>query len=424
MVFQKSPVSKSSNQPWFEHKPPENKNKHAIVVGAGLAGVTNAWALAQRGWKIDLLDRSPAIAQEGSGNPLGILMPKMSRGKSLEAAFYSLAYLKAVQECTRLKQKYRDLTWRQDGVLLVAYNERIQKQIDQIDCSNNFAQALSAKQASAYAGVSISREAFYFPLAGCLNPQSLCRYLIDDAGGRIQVRLDTKVHHLSQKDNQWVLWDQDGKIIVEAEIVILSNATQVLEFEQTCWLSLSTARGQISMAAATQKSKKIRCAICFEGYILPEINGEHLIGASFIRGDHNTEIREEDHRKNMNQLAYLFPDCFDFETKNLKGHAALRATTPDRMPLVGPVADISFLKTQYHDLHQGKPPHQYPKTRDLKGLYLNTGHGSRGLCSSFLSAEVLSAQICNEALPVSEEIRQALHPSRFVIRKFRSGKNK
>ncbi len=416
--------SKTNKKPWFEHKPAQNKNKHAVIVGAGLAGITSAWALAKRGWQIDLIDQRPKIAQEASGNPLGILMPRISLGKNPEAAFYTAAYLKALRECTNLKEKYPDLIWKQEGVLQVATSERIKRQMQQLDCSDDFARVLSPKQSNAQAGVEINKTAFYFPRAGCVSPRDLCRHLIDDAAGQIQTRLNTAIHRLSQKDGIWTLWGQDEKIIAESEMVILANAAQILAFEQCHWVNLNVARGQVSMLRATAKSKKIRCVICFEAYISPEIKGEHLIGASFVRDDHKTEIREEEHLKNINQLSQLFPDCFDFKRKNLKGHAALRTTTPDRMPLVGPVADLDFFKTHYHDLHHGKTDRDYPSARDLKGLYLNTGHGARGLCSSFLCAEVLAAQICNEALPVSEDIRQALHPSRFLIRELKSGKHK
>jgi len=421
-ICPKIPRSNIRKQPWFEYQSSVKKEKHAIVVGAGLAGITSAWALALRGWRIDLLDQRPEIAREGSGNVLGILMPRISLGESAEASFYKAAYLKALRECNVLKKKYPNLIWRQDGVLQIATSERIKKQMKQLDCSSDFARVLSPEESNAQAGVAINRASFYFPLAGCLSPRMLCKSLIDDVAGQIKVHLNTTVQHLSQEDGTWSLGNQDGVCILKSETVILANAAQAGIFEQTRWVKLDVARGQITMATATPKSKKIRCAICFEGYLLPEINGQHLVGASFIRGDHTTEVREEENLENMKRLMRLFPDCLDFKIENLKGHAALRATTPDRMPLLGPVADLDFFKTHYHDLHHGKVDRSYPRARHLKGLYLNTGHGSRGLCSSFLSAEVLAAQICNEALPVSEAIREALDPSRFLIRDLKSGK--
>ncbi len=423
-VLKTSRRSKPGRPPWFEYASRKYNHKHAIVVGAGLAGITTAWALAKRGWQIDLFDQQSAIAQAGSGNALGILMPRISLGENAVSEFYAAAYLKAIRECNTLQKKYADLLWKQDGVLQIATSERIKKQMGKLNCSNDFARVLSAAQTNDMSGLTINKDAFYFPLGGILSPQNLCKYLMNDAGGNIQTQFNTTIHRLAQKGGRWVLFDRDENVIARSETVILTNAVHVLKFEQTQWLKLSAARGQTTMAAATPKSQKIRRAICFEGYILPEINGEHLIGASFLRDDQDTAIREAEHYQNIDQLKHLFPDNFDFETKNLKGHAALRATTPDRMPLAGPVADLDFFKTHYHDLHHGKAKENYPNARDLQGLYVNTGHGARGLCSSFLCAELIAAQICDELLPVSEAVQQALHPSRFLIRDLKSGKIK
>ncbi|MDO6805571.1 hypothetical protein Q4595_24165, partial [Wenyingzhuangia sp. 1_MG-2023] len=50
------------------------------------------------------------------------------------------------------------------------------------------------------------------------------------------------------------------------------------------------------------------------------------------------------------------------------------------------------------------------------GLWLNIGHGSRGLASTPLCAELLAAQITGAALPVSTQVAAALWPGRFLLR--------
>ena len=52
----------------------------------------------------------------------------------------------------------------------------------------------------------------------------------------------------------------------------------------------------------------------------------------------------------------------------------------------------------------------------LPGLYLNIGHGSRGLAYCPLSAELLAGVINNEPLPMARELANALNPARFLIR--------
>ena len=49
-------------------------------------------------------------------------------------------------------------------------------------------------------------------------------------------------------------------------------------------------------------------------------------------------------------------------------------------------------------------------------LYLCTGLGSRGLSYAPLMAELLASEISGELPPLERELRQAVHPARFVIR--------
>src|SRR5690606_19556758 len=51
---------------------PPGARRHAIVIGAGLAGCAAAWALTREGWRVTLMDRHAASAGEASGNPGGL----------------------------------------------------------------------------------------------------------------------------------------------------------------------------------------------------------------------------------------------------------------------------------------------------------------------------------------------------------------
>ncbi len=408
--------------PWFELPQSEDKVKHAIVVGGGIAGITTAWALAQRGWQIDLIEQREHIAQEGSGNPVGLLMPRISLDESPESQFYAAAFFKAIRQLRVLNNENPDIHWNQGGILQLASSARIKKQIDKLKCDPDFVQAVSSNQASKLAGIEIQSEALYFPMGGWLNPLRLCQSLIQNTSGRIKPHLNTRVQHLLARENQWQIYNQNHQLITASETLILANAVQATQFEAFDWLPLSPARGQMSLIPTTAASKNIRCAICYGGYILPATEGEHVIGATFIRGDGLRNLRQADQEKNQEKLEQHLPTVFDFKTQVLKGHAAVRALTPDRIPIVGPVPDMDFFKAQYHDIQKGKSLSTYPRAQYLKGLYLNVGHGTKGLTTSFLSAELLASQINNEPIPVSIKTQQALNPARFIIRAFKKSK--
>jgi len=79
------------------------RNEHkALVVGAGLAGVTISERLARRGWQVDLHERNAAPAQAASGNPSGVLLPLLTRDDAPAARLSRLCYLYALRRLTEL----------------------------------------------------------------------------------------------------------------------------------------------------------------------------------------------------------------------------------------------------------------------------------------------------------------------------------
>lgn len=415
-------IGRVSKAPWFalpESKVKIKNDKHAVVIGAGIAGVTTAWSLAKRGWKVDIIERHESIAQGGSGNPLGIVMPRISLGDNAESEFFNTAYFKALRELNRVKRHYPEFNWQQGGVLQLASSGRIRRQMERLDCAAELAQVLSAEQAIEITGVKIEGAALHFPQAGWLDPVQLCQLLLEDAGVGVSLYTGVNVTTISCAHGLWQLRDEQQSPIANSNMLILANAAAVRQFSQTAFLPLDDARGQISVIPASTGSKRLRCAICHEGYVLPESAGRHVIGASFIAGDNNLEPRTEEDAENVRQLQQALPALFNNDIAIVDSRTGLRATTADRLPLVGAVADELFFAEHYHDLHKGKPASAYPQARYLDGLYVNSGHGARGLTSAFLSAELIAGQINGEPSMVPESIRQALSPSRFRIRQFR-----
>ena len=53
-------------------------DRHAVVVGAGISGASVAASLAERGWRVTVLDAAPMPASGASGLPAGIFAPHVS----------------------------------------------------------------------------------------------------------------------------------------------------------------------------------------------------------------------------------------------------------------------------------------------------------------------------------------------------------
>jgi tRNA 5-methylaminomethyl-2-thiouridine biosynthesis bifunctional protein len=98
------------------------------------------------------------------------------------------------------------------------------------------------------------------------------------------------------------------------------------------------------------------------------------------------------------------------------GRAAIRCSSPDHLPLVGAVPNITLQKQQYWDLYKALPHKHYPVAEDIPKLFMLCGLGSRGLTTAPLLAEVLASQIAGQSLPLGENLLNALSPNRFLIR--------
>jgi tRNA 5-methylaminomethyl-2-thiouridine biosynthesis bifunctional protein len=146
--------------------------------------------------------------------------------------------------------------------------------------------------------------------------------------------------------------------------------------------------------------------VCAEGYIAPPHRGQHTLGASFDFSNEDLSTTVADHVGNLQLLEDISPDLAErlgarnLPAQALQGRAAFRCTSPDYLPMVGPQASCPW----------------------LEGLYVNSGHGSRGLITAPLSAELIAAWLCDEPLPLPRSVAEACHPNRFMLRELIRGK--
>ena len=99
-----------------------------------------------------------------------------------------------------------------------------------------------------------------------------------------------------------------------------------------------------------------------------------------------------------------------------KGHSAYRANTYDHLPLVGPVVDIPDYQAAIRSrCHQ---PDTIPDLSSLlrPQLWMSIGHGSHGLTSAFLAAQLIRQQLLNQPIELSLAMQQAVHPARAIFR--------
>ncbi len=419
--------------PWFA-RPTQSQlpieQRHAIVIGAGIAGCASAASLAARGWRVTLIEQHEQIAQEASGNAQGILYLKLSAHATALSRFIlsGFGYSRRLLEARSAQQTANHSTatldksdWDICGILQLGFNDKEQKRLDALSTHfpESLLHAVDAQQASQLAGVALEHGGVFYPETGWVNPPALCQALSQHP--LITIKNNQQAIGLTRDDEQWQVHAENTQIAT-APVVVLCNAANVAQFSQTQHLPLSRVRGQTTQLPATAASQSIKTVVCANGYISPARHHTHTIGASFNFADDSQEATLAEHRSNLALLHELAPsfklhlatDSIDVAT--LKGHAAFRCTSIDYLPLVGPVAQHDALIQTYADLRKDA---RLPLTQPCpwhKGLYVNTAHGSRGLLSAPLAGELLAAWVCAEPLPLPLELAQHCHPNRFAVR--------
>ncbi|WP_252271400.1 bifunctional tRNA (5-methylaminomethyl-2-thiouridine)(34)-methyltransferase MnmD/FAD-dependent 5-carboxymethylaminomethyl-2-thiouridine(34) oxidoreductase MnmC [Pseudomonas subflava] len=406
------------DKPWYAH-PPRSTVRQALVIGAGMAGCATAASLAARGWQVTLLERHADIAQEASGNPQGVLYLKLSaHGTAL-----SQLVLAGFGHTRRLLQRLQPDDWAACGVLQLAFDAKeAERQARLAEAfPTDLLYTLSRDEAEAIADVGLPAGGLFYPQAGWVHPPALCRLLAEHSN--IRLLRHSEALELRRVDGQWQALDSE-RLLAAASVAVLAGAAEVRRFAE---LPLKRIRGQISRLPQTEASAALSCVVCAEGYVAPPRHGEHTLGASFDFQRQDCEPTAAEHAGNLELLREISTDLATrlhadtLDPAQLQGRAAFRCTSPDYLPIVGPLADEAAFAEAYAVL--GKDARQVPEIPCpwREGLYVNSGHGSRGLISAPLSAELLAAWLEDEPLPLPRAVAEACHPNRFALRKLIRG---
>ena len=402
-------------KPWFARAAQGKGERRALVIGGGLAGCATAASLAARGWQVAVLERHHALAQEASGNPQGVLYLKLSaHGTALSQMIVAgFGHTRRL-----LEHLHRGVDWDGCGVLQLAFDAKeAQRQAQLADAfAPDLLHLLDRDEAQLKAGIALEHGGLFFPEGGWVHPPALCHWQASQPGVSVLAHHD--VLDLRKADDHWQAWDGE-RLLASAPVVVLAGAAEVQRFTD---LPLKRIRGQITRLPQTAQSQALATVVCAEGYVAPPRLGEHTLGASFDFKNEDLTPTTADHAGNLAMLRDISSDLAQrlhadtLDPATLQGRAAFRCTSPDYLPIVGPLADSAAFTQAYAALSKDARwvpdtpcPWQY-------GLYVNSGHGSRGLITAPLSAELLAAWLDNEPLPVPRGVAEACHPNRFAVR--------
>ena len=346
--------------------------KTIAVLGAGIAGLSTAWAFAQRGHHVHVFDGNGALSG-GSGNPLALLNPKLCPISQSHEHLMLVSWQYALRHYAQF-QAFRSL------------------QVSQFDLKNNGELTKLPDQypkgllvAEANADFTATLQGICLTQAGAVSPHQLR----DEILAHPQIAFYQQ--HVTQLSDTCPiqLFDQEQAVLLEADHVIVCCALNSAAFFEN-YPVLKPIRGQVSWVDNSAQPLSTEHAYSYGGYCM-QLNAQQLIlGASFHPNREDVEVLEADHQHNLELLQQLSPDYAATlpNITNWQGRASLRAQSQDYFPLLG-------------------------QANAEREVYSFAGLGSKGFLFAPLCSEILAAEILGEACPVPISLRQKLQMQRF-----------
>ena len=360
---------------------PDLPPKRVAILGAGIAGATAARALVSHGVETHLFDPAPAPASAASGNALALLMPRLDAGDTAQARLLIDAYLLA-------RATYRALP----GVSETDVRQTPRSDDERARFAKVFADPpLPLEDLEALAGGGLLHKR-----ALILRPSLLIESLLEGANLHLG-----QVRHIDRDD---------------FDAVILANG--MAANTALPWLGLEARLGQVEHLANASDAPP--SAIAAGHYALAD-GTDRLWGATFERHDGDPIVKADAVETNAQALSRLQPWWRAQVKENApESRAGIRATTPDRLPVIGAAPDHDAMRSIFTGYEKGRPVASDAPLVD--GLYVSTGFGSRGFTWGPWAASILTSQLFSSPAPAPNSALKAVSPARLILRTLRRGR--
>ncbi|MDR3506895.1 MAG: FAD-dependent 5-carboxymethylaminomethyl-2-thiouridine(34) oxidoreductase MnmC [Caulobacteraceae bacterium] len=355
---------------------------HVAVIGAGVAGAALSRAFRALGAQVTVIEAQGPGAG-ASGNPAGLVMPRLDAGGGAVAQLYAQAFARAVD---LLDQIPGAVIAR--GALQMETGPKDPDRFDRIAASELFEVGALERLYIEGAGEALGEPAAAGGLA-LRDGRVVAPDLVLAAWLEAPPRRAT-VGTITPWGEGWRVLDTRGAEITTADLVCVAAGAGGSAL--TPDLPLTPVRGQISEIEGAAPPRPVIGG----GYLIPTRDGL-LFGATHDRDDPAVDERPGDHQRNLVLLAGVRPGlAASLEGLSVRGRASLRAACPDFLPLAGRVGTA-------------------------EGLFILSGLGSRGFCAAPLLAEHVAALALGAPSPLPRSLAAIVDPGRFAERARRRG---
>ena len=366
------------------------RRQRIAVIGAGIAGACLAYRLHQFGHEVVVYEQADRPGAGASGNPLALVMPRLDASDTVQSRLLIEAYLAAqrfylgrsgVSVCPT-EQRARD---RVEALRFEKLQHDPPLSRDQLEISDN--------------GLTLHHKASL-----ALQPLQV----MDELLAPVTVRWGT----------QAVIDRHTKTVCGEAfdTLVFASGQSACAAFPE---LDLTARRGQVDWVRSSADTPARAYA---SGQYAVSQADIRLWGASF-----ETETGQAltpsptATQANWQGLLGLAPDWLSsLDRSKIEARVGIRATTADRLPLIGAVPDDQALRAMKATLERRKWQTDLDAPTRT-GLYLAAGYGARGFTWAPWAANLLAAQISGFPVPTTTAIQLAVAPARQIIRRLKRG---
>ena len=382
---------------------------NTVVIGAGVSGLLTAWSLANRGITVTLLDKSAPLAG-ASGNPRALLAPKMTPIHHVDEHLHTIGYLHSSRLYRDLNQTAVQFNTASVLELTGALDLLIKANIgtEQIaDYPDEMATTLSHEQAQITSGLKEQNlsENLYLPQSGLVNPQALKNIILTHPLICFQQLEVNEITETEQQVRIEGIDENHNTVTMTVDNIVICAAFESHQLDQRIF-DCRKIRGQLSWFTPTaeQLASLPKIPLKYSGYCTPftaqaddgrlndviECSPQFLLGASFIRNDTDTDIREEEHQISRDKLVTAIPELASVVPTNIsgwQGRAGVRTQTPDYHPIVGQLIDS-------------------------ERVWVMSAMGAKGYAIAPLCAEALADMMLGSFTPLSTAMLARLSPNR------------
>lgn len=347
------------------------EQQHIAIIGAGVAGLSTAWAFAARGHQVTLYEQTNPLSG-ASGNPLALLNPKLCPIEQSHEHLMTLSWQHALNFYKNFNA-FRPLQIQQIAL----------KNADELlDLVNQYPAQVVTNSANS---LETDYSSILLTEAGSVSPYQLRDEILQHPCINLKIAHVTALVSCENK----VQLQTDNQIIAEADQVVVCCARESAALFDS-YPQLKPIRGQVSWVDNTFAPLPLNEAYSYGGYCMQLDASQMILGASFYPNREDQDVLPEDHVHNLELIHSVFPEYAEKlpSPSTWQGRASIRAQSLDYFPLVGKMQDNSRIAT-------------------FAGL------GSKGFLFAPLCSEILVAQILGEACPVPDHLLQKLNPQRF-----------